>query len=219
MYKLCSTRSLWVFLSEYCIANKTQTGLIIMQLNLVSYSFQYSNPSPTFLQESSFAKVEGGIWSKSYLQKLSQIIYDAGKWGLVETVCEVVTHISSTDILRLHYSPSQTIATSQACKYCLLCIIVAVAAVLSSSYISQSTHPLNLGNFLLTSSDEDAFQTKLGRPLYGQNAEKIAPNDLPHLPGPFVGRDEDVNNVTNILFSAHSVVQMHGEYSWPSCSR
>ena len=38
--------------------------------------------------------------------------------------------------------------------------------------------------------------------------KKIAPNDLPHLPGPFVGRDEDVNNVTNILFSAHSVVQM-----------
>ena len=44
--------------------------------------------------------------------------------------------------------------------------------------------------------------------MYSQNARKIAPNDLPHLPGPFVGRDEDVNKVTNILLSTHSVVQM-----------
>ena len=155
-------------------------------------------------------------WREKYgpratYRNLAKMFYDAGKRSLVETVCEVVTHIGSTDILRLHYSPSQrlwTIATSQACKYCLLCVIVAVAGVLSSSYISQSDHPLNWDNFPLTSSDENAFQTKLGRPLYSQNAEKISPNDLPHLPGPFVGRDADVNNVTNILFSTHSVVQM-----------
>lgn len=49
-----------LFLKEHCIANKTHTGLIIMQLGLVSYSFQYSKPSPIiFLQESSFAEVEG----------------------------------------------------------------------------------------------------------------------------------------------------------------
>ena len=94
---------------------------------------------------------------------------------------------------------------SQACKYCVLCIIVAVAGVLSSSYVSQSDHPLFSGIF---PSDENSFQTKLVRPLYSQNAKNIAPNDLPHLPGPFAGRDEDVNKVTNILLSTHSVVQM-----------
>ena len=149
---------------------------------------------------------------KATYRNLAKSFYDAGERSLVETVCKVVTHIGSTDSSRLHYSPSQrlwTLTTSQACKYCLLGVIVAVAVavagVLSFSYVSGSNHPLNLGSF---PSDENAFQIEFGRPLHSQNAEKIAPNDLPYIPGPFVGRDEDVNNITSILFSNDSVVQM-----------
>ena len=87
---------------------------------------------------------------KATYRNLAKSFYDAGERSLVETVCEVVTHISSTDILWLHYVPSQrlwTIATSQACKYCVLCIVAAVAGMLSSSYVSRSDHPLFLGIF------------------------------------------------------------------------
>ena len=49
------------------------------------------------------------------------------------------------------------------------------------------------------------FRTELGRPLYSRKAREIAPNNLPHFPGPFVGRDEDVNNIVHILL--HSLVK------------
>ena len=52
-------------------------------------------------------------------------------------------------------------------------------------------------------NDNNAFQTELGRPLYSH--KRLAPNNLPHFPGPFVGRDHDVNNITHLLL--HSLVK------------
>ena len=139
-----TTKYTRLFLKEHCIANKTQTD--IMQLGLVSYHFSIPN-----LHLFSYRKAVLQKWrAKHGYRNLAKSFYDAGERSLVETVCEVVTHISSTDILWLHYVPSQrlwTIATSQACKYCVLCIVVAVAGMLSSSYVSRSDHPLFLGIF------------------------------------------------------------------------
>ena len=162
-------------------------------------------------------------WREKYgpgatCRNLAKSFYDAGKPSLVETVCEVVTHGGSTEILQLCYSPSQRLWLFGSCKYCVVIIIVAVAGLLSASYISQSDHP-NCDNFSSKSNDDNAFQTKLGKPLCKQNAENISPNDLPHLHGPFVGRDEDVNNITSILFSANSFVQMVNIFGLPAVGK
>ena len=162
-------------------------------------------------------------WREKYspgatCRNLAKSFYDAGKPGLVETVCEVVTHGGSTKILQLCYSPSPRLWLFGSCKYCVVIIIVAVAGLLSASYISQSDHP-NCDNFSSKPNDDNAFQTKLGKPLYKQNAENISPNDLPHLPGPFVGRDEDVNNIISILFSANSFVRMVNIFGLPAVGK
>ena len=80
-------------------------------------------------------------------------------------------------------------------------------------YISQSANSLNPNHFPVTSTSMDndcTFQSELERPLFTYKAGEISSNNLPHFPGPFVGRDRDVSNITNTLLSNQTMVHIFG---------
>ena len=169
-------------------------------------------------------------WREKYgpratYRNLAKMFYDAGKRSLVDSVCELVTHIHVTGISQIPYSPPQRLwlfATSQACKYCVLCVIVAVASVLLAFYTSQNDIPLDQDYFPFPSTttnmkDDNTFQTELGRLLYRHKAGEVAPNNLPHFPGPFVGRDNDVNGITHLLL--HSIVKSVHIFGLPAVGK
>ena len=137
--------------------------------------------------------------SRATYRNLVKLFYNAKKISLAEAVCEVGgTHISSTNTSQCVCSQRRKlVATSQTYKYYMLCVF-AVASLLLALYINQTAN--------LHTSNDFTFQTdELGRPLYSHKAGRIAVNNLPHLPGPFVGRDNDVNDIINLLL--HSLVK------------
>jgi len=89
-------------------------------------------------------------------------------------------------------------------------------------YISQSANSLNPNHFQVTSTSMDnnyTFQSELERPLFTYKGGEIASNNLPHFPGPFVGRDRDVSNITNTLLSNHSLVKMVHIFGLPAVGK
>ena len=79
------------------------------------------------------------------------------------------------------------------CKLRKLCIITSVIAyiILLTTYLSQSAHTSNPNHSQTTPAgmnDHDTFETEIpGKiQLYSHKAGKIAPNNLPHFPPPFV---------------------------------
>ena len=88
--------------------------------------------------------------------------------------------------------------------------------------MSLAVHTFQSGNenHLSTSAsvgDDCTIQSKLGRLLYSHRARKIAPNNLPYCPGPFMGRDKDVNNINHLLL--HSIVQMVNIFGLPAVGK
>ena len=84
--------------------------------------------------------------------------------------------------------------------------IIAAVGILLALYTSQTADLLNKSHSSHTNTDDNfIFRTELGRPLYSHKARTIAPNNLPHFPPPFVGRDKDVNNIVYLLL--HSLVK------------
>ena len=89
-------------------------------------------------------------------------------------------------------------------------------------YTSQGANSLNQNHFPVksTSMDNDCtFRSQLERHLFTYIAGEIASNNLPHFPGPFVGRDGDVNNITNTLLSNHSLVKMVHIFGLPAVGK
>ena len=149
-------------------------------------------------------------WREKYGQRatyrnLVKSFYNAGKLSLAEAACEVLTGTCSTNTPQLLHSPLhgiQLVSNSCSCKYYVLCIIAAAGILLA---LYETANLLNKNRFLYTNMDGNfIFRTELGRPLYSHKARKIAPNNLPHFPPPFVGRDKDVNSIVYLLL--HSLV-------------
>ena len=149
-------------------------------------------------------------WREKYGQRatyrnLVKSFYNAGKLSLAEAVCEVLTGTCSTNTPQLLHSPLhgiQLVSKSWVCKYSMVFIIAAVC-ILLALYTSQTADLLNKSHSSCTNMDDNfIFQTELGRPLYSHKARKIAPNNLPHFPPPFVGRDKEVNNIVQLLLDS-----------------
>ena len=165
------------------------------------------------LPQFSFRRAVLEKWREKYGQRatyrnLVKSFYNAGKLSLAEAACEVLTGTCSSNTPRLLYSPShgiQLVSKSWACKYYVLFIIAAVG-VLLALHTSQTADLLNKSYSSHTNMDDNfIFRTELGRPLYSHKTRTIAPNNLPHFPPPFVGRDKDVNNIVYLLL--HSLVK------------
>ena len=128
-------------------------------------------------------------------RNLAKSFYDAGRPDLVETVCEVMT----CDYPLVNTSP---ISLSRA--------IPNATAVTSSTIGSNDYLVLLLFSVILSFTERaDTEGTEVGRIHYGRKTSEFAPNNLPHLPGPFIGRDEDMENITHLLkFSKYYHTQM-----------
>ena len=87
-------------------------------------------------------------------------------------------------------------------KYWVASLIGLLSILLVSSYFSQNDKPLDWKDFPAPSTiaSTDPLSTELGRHKTTQDA----PNNLPHFPGPFVGRDNDIRNITYFLFHPHT---------------
>ena len=87
-------------------------------------------------------------------------------------------------------------------KYWVASLIALLSILLVSSYFSQNDKSLNWKDFPAPSTiaSTDPLSTELGRHKTTQDA----PNNLPHFPGPFVGRDNDIRNITSLLFHPHT---------------
>ena len=98
------------------------------------------------------------------------------------------------------------------------CILL--LGVLLASYLSPSANFLNqigLRTISADTSDDGTFRTNLGRLLYNHQSVGVAPNNLPHFPGPFVGRDRDVSSIIHHLF--YSLVKMVHIFGLPAVGK
>ena len=84
-----------------------------------------------------------------------------------------------------------------------------------SSYLSQNNNSLNWKSFPAPSAiaNTDPLSTELGE----HKTTQVAPNNLPYFAGPFVGRDDDVRNITYLLF--HSLAKMVHIYGLPAVGK
>ena len=136
------------------------------------------------------------IWLLSIYRNLTNLLYDADKNRHPDkhVHCTVFSIITTVCILLL--------------------------GILLAPYLSPSANFLNQNGFRTISadmSDDYTFRTNLGRLLYNQKSIGVAPNNLPHFPGPFVGRDRDVSSVIHNLF--YSLVKMVHIFGLPAVGK
>ena len=101
-------------------------------------------------------------------------------------------------------------------KYWVATVSMALLCILwFSSYLSQNDNPLNWKYFPAPSAiaNADPLSTELG----GCKTTQVAPNNLPYFAGPFLGRDNDVRNITNLLF--HFLAQMVHIFGLPAVGK
>ena len=99
-----------------------------------------------------------------------------------------------------------------------LSILVAVAVIISLQWYNRKLPNDDDINLSKTSSE----QTEIDKPsLYGHcRNEGVASNDLPHLPGRFIGRDDEVKNIIDLLVHPHtSHVNVIGIYGHPAVDK
>ena len=99
----------------------------------------------------------------------------------------------------------------------ILIAIVAVAVVIPLQWYNSNL-PDDDVDLSKTSSD----QTEIDKPsLYGYcSSEGVASNDLPYLPGRFIGRDDEVKNITDLLIHPRiSHINAIGIYGRPAVGK
>ena len=161
-------------------------------------------------------------WREKYgpnatYRNLANSFYDAGKPGLVETVCVVMTSDCTVNT-------SQQSITSW-----LHTFVGAMAALLSTIYTFLARIRFFLSfsvvvSVLLASHyldiDNSQRGTEVGNVCYSLKTSEVAPDNLPRLPGPFIGRDKDVENITHLLhFAEHSHTKMVHIFGLPAVGK
>ena len=99
-------------------------------------------------------------------------------------------------------------------KYWVATLMALLSVLWVSSYLSQNDNLLNWKSFLAPSpiANTDPLSTELG-----EHKTQVAPNNLPYFTGPFVGRDNDIKNITYLLF--HSLTQMVHIFGLPAVGK
>jgi len=149
-------------------------------------------------------------WREKYgpnatYRNLAKSFYDAGKPGLVEIMCVVMT------------SDCKVNTSQQSITSWLNTFVGAMAALLSTSYsflarirfflfFSVVVSVLLASHYL--DIDNSQRGTEVGNICCSHKTSEAAPNNLPHLPAPFVGREKDVEVITHFLHFKHSHTKM-----------
>jgi len=90
-------------------------------------------------------------------RNLTKSFYDSGRFGLVETVCVVMTcdyPESTPQVATLHGKATLSVSTkilSLACISFLICLTVAMSSVLLALYFFEADNSRNGNHFLLSS--------------------------------------------------------------------
>ena len=167
-------------------------------------------------------------WTDKYgpsatYRNLAKSFYDAGKPGLVETVFENMTcdHQQNTSTI------PRTTVSSRFSSYTwtfLYFFIVLVLSVLP--YFFEADNSQNNSHFASQSpSSVSAGRgysegTEVGRIGCCNKTSEVAPNNLPDLPGPFIGRGKDVENINHLLhFAEHSHTKMVHIFGLPAVGK
>ena len=99
--------------------------------------------------------------------------------------------------------------SSLACKYFIILFFIIVVLSVFLAMASHYFEAVNFQSAVASSVSADSDSTEVGS-IHG----KVAPHNLPDIPGPFIGRDKDVENVTHFLqFAENShtkFVHIHG---------
>ena len=173
-------------------------------------------------------------WRKKYgpnatYRNLAKSFYDAGKPGLVETVCAVMCDYpvntsqvpTSLPCALTNVTPTEwsTRYSSLSCKYLLFWLVILVSSVLLASYFFEVDNPQR-GNYFASSVSADSDGTEVGSISNGDKANEVAPNNLPHLSGLFIGRDKDVQHFTHLLrFAKQSRTKMVHIFGLPAVGK
>ena len=98
-----------------------------------------------------------------------------------------------------------------------------MSSVLLASYFFESDNSQSGSYFASqspSSGSADTGNTEVGSTCYGDKMNEVAPNNLPHLPGPFLGRDKEVENITHLLrFAKHFHTKMVHIFGFPAVSK
>ena len=160
------------------------------------------------------------IWREKYgpnatYRNLAKSFYEAGKPGLVEIVCVVMTSdypvntSQQSTISLLHALTAAMLSTSFSFLVStrfFLSFSVVVSVLLASHYLEVDNSPRGTG-------------TEVGRISCGHKRNENAAHNLPHLPGPFIGRDKDVEVITNLLHFKHSHTKMVHIFGLPAVGK
>ena len=159
-------------------------------------------------------------------RNLAKSFYDAGKPDLVETVCVVMIYPVNTSHVPISHTTAATQSRSSSCAwtFLLLSFVIIVSSVLLASYFEADNS--QRGNHLASQSPSSVNPdtgstggTEVENICHGHKAS-VAPNNLPHLPGLFIGRDKDVESVTHLLrFTEHSHTKMVHIFGLPAVGK
>jgi len=158
--------------------------------------------------------------SRATYRNLAYLFYQAGKPILAECVFNTMTRNPPDNCLQPPSQRRQQTSTTHTSKCCVIMYCTTLLlGILLIPFSSQSDNFLN--QMISASIDGDkTFRSELGKPVYSHNSHKVhqfAENNLPDFPGHFVGRDEDVSNITHLLL--HSRVKFVHIFGFPAVGK
>lgn len=119
--------------------------------------------------------------------------------------------MEASQSISLATSTAATISTrfsSQACTFLLLFPFIVVSSLLLALHFfgTDNTQIRNYFTSQLLSAGREWTGVEV---CYSHKTSEIARNNLPQLPGPFIGRGEDAEDITRLLhFDKHSHTKM-----------
>jgi len=161
-------------------------------------------------------------------RNLSKSFYNAGKPGLVETVCVVMTsdyQLNTSAIPCVTVSTVSSRFSSYAWIFLYFSFIVFVLNVLNVYFFEadksqNDTHFASQSPSSVSAGRGDSEGTEVRRIDCGNKTSKVAPNNLPDLPGPFIGRDREVESIAHLLhFAKHSHIKMVHIFGLPAVGK
>ena len=118
----------------------------------------------------------------------------------------ILTCDYSTDAVQVPTPRPPETTTSHPYKYLIFSAIIAVAAIVIAVYNStNSNHFVSPSPTIGTVVSGDPLQNELAE----AGRSDFALNNLPNLPGPFVGRDEDIQRIVHELTHSRDINMVH----------
>ena len=152
-------------------------------------------------------------------RNLAKRFYDAGRPDLViVTLCEVMKQVPVSQAT----AAMQTRTSSLTWTFRFLFCVIVVSSVLLASYffVPDNSQSGRLQSLSSVNSDTGNAGTEVASICSDNKTNEVAPNDLPHFPKPFIGRDKEVEHIVRLLpFAEHSHTKMVHIFGLPAVGK